>query len=571
MISYHEQGPTPKGRDHSFRKGNAMTPPQIPLAHYLFDRLRHAGIDCTFGIPGDFVLPLYAAQEECGMPTVICTHEPSVGYAADAYARLRGLGVALTTFGAGALNMVNPVAMAYAEHSPVLIVSGAPEVTMRGEDLRVHHMVKDFDSQSKIFGEVTVATASLDDPGTAADEIDRVLGAVMAHKRPGYLEIPRDRTLTPIAPPTHQEASLPPQRFNREALDEATREIRDILSRARSPLLYTGVGVRRNRLMDSASRLAEGWGLPVVSSVLGKAAFPESHPQYRGVFVGTVGSPAVRDLVQDSDCILTLGVINSDVNTGFGTLAISPGRQIDIGERSTRVFHHRYDDVPMAELVEALAAQPPDRPRSLPPALPDDRPQRAALSGESSRSENLTTDDVVDALRGLDPGRYTFLSDIGDAWFVGLELKADDFLAAGYYASMGFAVPGAVGAAMANPDRRPFVIVGDGAFQMTGNEIATLAKLGVPAVIVVLNNRNYKMLEVLDQPRPYYRLEGWDFVALAKALGCEGVKVNRETAFREALAKAEQAKGPYLIEAILDPHDHAPIIREMHQARQKQG
>jgi indolepyruvate decarboxylase len=527
-----------------------------PLAQQLFARLRKAGVDCTFGIPGDFVLPLYAAQHAAGMRTIVCTHEPSVGFAADAYARLKGLGVALTTFGAGGLNMVNPVAMAYAEHSPVLVISGAPEIGGRSAELQVHHMVKDYDSQRKVFAEVTVATACLDNAETALNEVERVLEAVIAHKRPGYIEIPRDMTNAPAAPAARQRS--PAAAAHPETLAEAVREVRDLLGRAAHPVLYAGVGVRRNLLMAQTARLAETWGLPVVSSVLGKASFPESHPHYVGVFVGTVGSEAAREAIEQADLVLTVGVINSDVNTGFGTFTIPHGKQIVIDERDTRVFHHRYEHIPMAAMVTALAEPGPARPRPAPPA------RTAAPPAKAPRPDGpLSTDGVIAALRGVDQARYSFLADIGDAWFIGLELEADVFMAAGYYATMGFAVPGGLGAAVAEPGRRPFIIVGDGAFQMTGNELATLARMGIDATVLLLNNANYKMLEVMDQPREYYHLEPWDYVGVARALGGNGERAATAAELRAALARAESAKGPYLIEALLDPHDHAPIMRHL--------
>ncbi len=167
------------------------------LTEYLFHRLRELGVGHTFGIPGDFVLPVYAVQESLGFPTVVCCHEPGVGFAADAYARLRGLGVALVTYGPGALNTLNPVACAYAEQSPLLIVSGGPEMTFRRGDheVHLHHVVKTYESQLQIFREVTIDAAILDDPASAPETIDRVLRNVVRRKRPGYLEIPRDRVM----------------------------------------------------------------------------------------------------------------------------------------------------------------------------------------------------------------------------------------------------------------------------------------------------------------------------------------------------------------------------------------
>ena len=166
--------------------------PRERLADHILRRIQAAGVEHTFGIPGDFVLPFYSAQARTGLRTVVMTHEPSVGFAADAYARIRGLGVAITTYGAGGLNMVNPVALAYAEESPVLVVSGGPEVALRRGRPLLHHCVKTFETQRDVFAEVTAAAAILDNPATAAAEVDRVFTTLARSSRPAYLEVPRD-------------------------------------------------------------------------------------------------------------------------------------------------------------------------------------------------------------------------------------------------------------------------------------------------------------------------------------------------------------------------------------------
>jgi indolepyruvate decarboxylase len=123
----------------------------MELAEYLFKRLQQEGVEYTFGIPGDFILPLYAAQQRSGMKTVVMTHEPSAGYAADVYARLKGLGVAIATYGAGALNMVNAIGLAYAEESPVVVLTGAPELKGRRPDTLFHHRVKNYETQYRVY------------------------------------------------------------------------------------------------------------------------------------------------------------------------------------------------------------------------------------------------------------------------------------------------------------------------------------------------------------------------------------------------------------------------------------
>ena len=523
---------------------------------YLFQRLREVGVDCTFGIPGDFALPIYAAQAKAGMRTVVCTHEPGAAFAADAYARLRGLGVVVVTYGAGALNIVNVVAMSYAEHTPLLVISAAPETTRRGPDLYLHHMVKSFESQLRIYKEITIEAVALDAEHSGA-EIDRVIDAVRNRRRPGYIEIPRDLVNAPVPRVDARPKSMPAESFNTEALAEAVEEIARHLDSAQRPALYVGVGVRRYGLTDAALRLAERWSLPVVSSVMGKASFPETHRQFMGVYMGALGDQAARKVLEDSDCVLSLGVINSDVNTGLGTGKLDPRYQIEVSEESTSVHHHRYNNVPITRMVRALAERSASRQRAQPQHI------GASPLPQNTPGSRLRTADVIGLLRGLDPAKYSFVADVGDAWFIGLELRVDIFLAPGFYATMGFAVPGALGAGIADPSRRPFVLVGDGAFQMTGPEMATMATQGLRPIVLLLNNSCYGMLEAIDVSRPYYQLRDWDYVAVARAWGCDGERVNTRAALQEALARAEQARGPYLIEAILEKQDVSPTMRRM--------
>ncbi|MFI5456410.1 MAG: alpha-keto acid decarboxylase family protein [Isosphaerales bacterium] len=543
------------------------------LTEYLFHRLRELGVGHTFGIPGDFVLPVYAVQEEVGMPTIVCAHEPGVGFAADGYARFRGLGVALVTYGPGALNTLNPIACAYAEQSPVLVVSGGPEVALRRPELHLHHVIKTFESQLQIYREVTVDAAILDDPETAAATIDRVLRQVVKWKRPGYLEIPRDLVRAPVAAPVGRLALDPSPDLSAAlagALDEATAEIGAMLAAARRPILYVGVGVRRHALTDAVVRLAERLRLPVVTDLLGKAAFPESHPQCAGVYLGALGDPAVRELIDGSDCVLGIGVVLTDLGTGFWTQRIDPLARVMVDPDCVHVRYHRYDGLPMTHVVAALldrlasndrAAPRFDRGATIESPIVTSAPQ--AVVPEDVRSAGTTVirvADVIAALRSLDQARYSFVADVGDSWFISLELRADVYLAAGYYSSMGFGVPAALGAGIAEPGRRPLVIVGDGAFQMTGTELATHVDQGLRPIVLLLNNGGYGMLEAIDRPRQYYERRNWDYPSIARALGAEAERVTSAGDLRAALRRAEAAPGAYLIEALTAKDDLSPVM-----------
>ena len=187
------------------------------------------------------------------------------------------------------------------------------------------------------------------------------------------------------------------------------------------------------------------------------------------------------------------------------------------------------------------------------------RAQARSGSDIGPDATSLRVADILAALKRLDPSRYSFTADVGDSWFIALELRTEVFLAAGYYASMGFAGPGALGAGIVEPARRPFAIVGDGAFQMTGTELATMIEQGL-APIVLLNNSSYGMLEAIDRPRNYYARRSWDYAAMARTLGASAERVTTPAELEGATARAEANPGAFLIEAVTARDDLSPVM-----------
>jgi indolepyruvate decarboxylase len=523
------------------------------VAEYLFHRIRERGVDVTFGIPGDFALPLFAAQEQSGLRSIVLTHEPSVGYAADVYARLKGLGVAMVTYGAGALNMVNAVAMAYAEQSPVLVLSGAPEVQHRRLDVAFHHRVKTFETQFRVYQEITEAAAALNDPRTAAYEIDRVLDTMRRLSRPGYLEIPRDIVNAALDP--HGPEYSPPEP-DRSGLEEALDEIAGRLTRSRSAVIFAGLEVERFGLMEALTQLAERLNLPVTTSLIGKAVIPEDHPNFAGNYMGRVSDPAVRALVEDADCILALGIAFSDMDTGGFSAQILPDRLIQATSAHVRVSHHVYPNLTLIDVMTGLLARSDIPPRAASPEIPPDRPAEPA-------GPELTMDGIFAELNHFLRREHLVIADVGDPLFGASQLRAGLFIGAGYYASMGLAVPGSIGAQLAYPNHRPVVLVGDGAFKMNGVEIATAVDEGLNPIVIVVNNGTFATLRVLDRDRPYMRVRPWDYVGLAHALGAEGEQVRTRKAFAAALQRAGTAPGVYLIDAVTPEDDASLALRRM--------
>lgn len=527
------------------------------LCSYLLDQLWQRGVRHIFGLPGDFVLNLFDAIQADGRFALIClSHEPSVGFAADGAARATGgLGVCCVTYGAGGLNMVNPIACAYAEESSVVVLSGGPGRAERRAGSLVHHEVKSFESQFNVYKEVTEYAAILDDPKTAAQHIVRALDAAEKLKRPVYLEIPRDMVNAEIettADVTHLELKT-----DEGAVDEAVAEIVARLRVAQNPVLIVGVEVHRFRLRESVVRLAELLGVPVASSFLGRGVFPTRHPQFAGTYLGVVSTDALRYTVESSDCVLFLGERISDTSLGVSADRLNENNLILCVARDVFIGHHRYQDTPLAQILLKLtgaAANLPPRP-ALAPLAP------AASVARAAGGARVTIAGVIEAFNefvDVHPD-VPLVTDTGDCLFVAVEIRTNECVAPAYYATMGFAVPAALGLQVATA-RRPLVLVGDGAFQMTGPEISHATNYGCSPLVVVLNNGSWEMLQSFVPGAGYNATVPWPFAKLAELWGAKGFEVRTHAELRAALAQAWADDRPALVEVFLERGDMSPVL-----------
>ncbi len=509
------------------------------LVEALVDALAARGAGRIFGIPGDFALPLFDALVADGrLPLHTLSHEPSVGFAADAAARYTsGLGVAAVTYGAGGFNIVNPTAGAHAEKSPLVVISGAPGEAESASGLLVHHQGPRLDTQRRVFAEVTAATARLDDPRTAAAEIARVLDAAVHDARPVYLEIPRDRVdmrIGRVPPPA-------PVPCDPEAVADCAEEILGRLTRARRPVLMVGVEVRRYRLEARVAELARRLRVPVVTSFMGRGLMAGTEVVPVGTYLGLAGDPRISKLVEDSDGLLLFGVILSDTNFAVSAGRLDLRRVVHAFDRRVRVAHHVYPDVPLPALVEALLerarpladARVPPVPVSWPRDLPaDDEPVGPV---DVARAVN-------DAFARHGPMPMT--ADVGDCLFTAMDIAHTELAAPGYYAGMGFGVPAGIGAQLAT-GRRTLVLVGDGAFQMTGMELVHCPRLGIDPVVLLFDNGGWEMLRVFDPAAPFHDLARCDWAAFARMAGGDGHTVRTRRELRDALEAALATRGRF--------------------------
>lgn len=505
------------------------------MGQFLFEYLHRRGVRHSFGVPGDFALPTFAWLEQSAIQSITMTHEPGAGFAADAYSRLNGIGLVCVTYCVGGLNVLNAIAGAYAEKSPVVVISGAGRKD-REKDPLLHHKVKTFETQRRVYDEVTVASCVLLDEERAAGEIVRCVEACLAHKRPVYIEVPHDMVdrEIPIAIP----AGISPLPSDELTLRAALFETLDMLAAAKRPVILAGVELHRFGLVDRAIRIAEKLNIPIAADLLSKSTVAENHPLYLGVYGGAMSSdPTVREYVEEADCVLMLGTFMTDMNMGIYTARLDRARSVLATTESIGVGFHKYDGVRfddyLAQLEEAACLDAPaagrDR-RAVENALPCVKPKRFKHPRPHADPKPLVKSELTDRLTMTEVLRVLSLhidenscvvSDVGDAIFGAVGIRTGrraEFIAPAYYLSMGFAVPAAIGVETANPALRPFVLVGDGAFQMTGTELSTAVRLGLKPIVLILNNEGYGTMRKI-RDGAFNVISQWDYGKITDLVG----------------------------------------------------
>lgn len=496
-------------------------PARMPMGSFLFEYLYRRGVRHSFGVPGDFALPTFAWLEKSKIQSITMTHEPSAGFAADAYSRLNGLGLVCVTYCVGGLNVLNAIAGAYAEKSPVVVISGAPGRKDREKDPLLHHKVKTFETQRRVYDEVTVASTVLLDEERAAGEIVRCVEACLRHKRPVYIEVPHDMVDREI--PVNLPAKTPTPQSDPDALKAVIHETLALLKITKKPVILAGVELHRFGIADRAVKFAERFNIPIAADLLSKSTVAENHPLYLGVYGGAMSSdPIVREYVETSDCVLMLGTFITDMNLGIYTAKLDRARTILATSESIKVRYHQYADVEFVDYLNTLARGGREfsaiRPKHFRHPNPYSTPRPLA------RDELTRPLDMAQVMRIL--ALYLnedccVVSDVGDAIFGAVGIRTNrraEFIAPAYYLSMGFAVPASIGVEVANPKLRPFVLVGDGAFQMTGTELSTAVRLGLKPIVLVLNNEGYGTMRKI-RDGSFNVISQWDYRKICDLVG----------------------------------------------------
>jgi TPP-dependent 2-oxoacid decarboxylase len=574
-------------------------PPGNTVSSFLVRQLYDLGVRHVFGVPGDYVLGFYQYLNESKKLSIINTcDEQSAGFAADAYARIKGLGVVCITYCVGGLKVVNATAQAFAEKSPLVIISGSPGMAERRKNPLLHHKVRDFDTQLEIFKHITVDSTVITDPSNAIKDINRVLFSAIRYKRPVYIELPRDMILAPLALSDLKKEALTQTRriakknsvfkntsfeSDLDSLRESVTEGRKMIKFSKKPIIVAGVEIHRFGLQNLILRLIDKTGIPVVSTVLSKSVISEDNPLYLGVYEGAMGHELVRKYVESSDCLILLGAPMTDIDFSITPTPIDQTKVIYASSERLSIKHHTFENVYWKDFLNDLINDTNSAAYTgaiLNTALGNKiKLQRktnhelnsrklATRGNHIDRRKKITVKYLFEKLNSFVNSNTVVVADTGDSLFGSLDLtihNQTEFLCPAYYLSMGFAVPAAIGAQLANAKLRPLVIVGDGAFQMTGMEVSTIARFGLSPIVVILNNDGYGTERpIIDGP--FNDLLSWDYSRIPEVINNgKGFVVESEKDLDEALFASERIynRELCLLDVRLDKYDGSAALQRI--------
>lgn len=536
----------------------------ITVAQYLMLRLKEFGVDHFFGVPGDFILPFFMQHEidRHGLTYVGTCNELDAGYAADGYARLKGLGAIVCTYGPGAFSTFNAIAAAYAEDVPLLLITGGPSREAYADQRFAHHLLpKNYRGSLDIFQHVTAGTFLIDQPEAAAEMIDQAFVIAKTLRKPVYLEIPSDVQVAQIASPRPLTCPALPHTENTRVLAER------LLAKVTSgrTVLIPGHEIHRHGLQAQIIALCEKTGIAAASLWYGKSDYLEYLPQCIGGYQGGATLDGLREYIESADNVIFLGALETDFNLGGYTHTLTAQQAVWIRRGEAIVDGATIADINIEQLVELLFERLPAnlmQARDLPPQGFLFSQQNAYTpNGDAALTDRRLYERLIHFLRPDD-----IITVDGGAAYNSVQMQAprgSEWLYSVYWASIGHGFGTTLGAAMAANGRRVVAMTGDGSFQMTALEISNFARFGKSVVIFVVNNQGYTA-ERLIMDGQFNDVAGWRYHKLPEAFGSgRGIEVRTEGELEEAIAVADvwNEPGPLLIEVHLHPMDASDCFK----------
>jgi indolepyruvate decarboxylase len=539
---------------------------------YLAERLSQIGLKHHFAVAGDYNLVLLdqlLLNRDCEQ--VYCCNELNCGFAAEGYARANGAAAAVVTFNVGAFSALNAIGGAYAENLPVILISGAPNSNDHGSGHILHHTIgiPDYGYQMEIAKKLTCAAVSITSADDAPEKIDHVLRTALREKKPGYIEIACNVSGQPCAAPGPISAVLDERPSDGETLAAAVAAVASFIEKHEKPAILIGSRLRAAGAEEAAVKLADALGCVVATMAAAKSFFPEEHPGYVGTYWGSASTPGVNDIFNWTDSILALAPIFNDYSTE-GWTAWPKGPNVAVLDKNvTKLSGFSFDNIHLRELLEALAAHFKDKPKKNATLVQYRRVHTETVAETTgSGDDRLTRADIQKTLQSLVTPETTVIGETGDSWFNVARMKLPNGARVEFemqWGHIGWSVPAAFGYAVGAPERRTILMVGDGSFQLTAQEVAQMTRRKLPVIIFLINNAGYT-IEVEIHDGPYNNIKNWDYAAVVNAFNAEdgkGVGLRATTAgeLADAVKVAlDNREGPTLIECVIPRDDCTPEL-----------
>jgi indolepyruvate decarboxylase len=545
------------------------------ISDYLIVRLHEMGLREIFTVPGDYVAGWFDYIDDktrnigLQIDRIGCRSELEAGYAADAYARLRGVGAAAVTYGVGAFSLINPVAGSYVERLPVVAISGSPGTRPTDRPfacknkILLHHATGNYEADRDAYRAITVSAEIIRDAATAPVLIDHALGLALAHKRPVYLEIWRNLWDAPCARPAGP-LPVPALAADEAAIDAAAKATASRIRAAGKPLFWAGIEVQRFSLQQQFAGLLTQTGLPYVTSLLAKSVLAETTPGFIGTYTGPSSNYTTYQTVEDADLLVVTGDLITDdyegiVGTDFADMIVAYDNNVRIGSAN---YHRVPLDKFLAALAAALEGQSAREPWAVKgPAIidPDYRPFPPALVTYARFFQRM--------MNWLDAD-MTLVPDESSSMYVSCNIpvnRANGFVSQAAWGSIGYASPAGFGLSMADKDFRPVVFAGDGGFQMVAQTISSMVHYGRNPIVFIMENAIYGIEQALtnekayteDEPfNAYNKIPQWDYAGFGRALGAKAARAELLTELDTILAAAKaDREHPWVIQIVLPARD----------------
>jgi indolepyruvate decarboxylase len=530
----------------------------MQLSNFLIERLVNAGVKHVFGVPGDHIQEFYHELWKCEEIEIITnTDEAHSAFAADAYARINGIGCVVATYNVGTSKIINAVQCAYAERSPLVVIAGCPGA-------KDYWMIG---SQKAMFDKITCASVVLDNPVTSGYLIDSAFEAMRHYKRPIYIELPRDMVKKSLSYDVYKQGTPIGPGSNASELGESIEEVEAWIKNAKRPVIVAGVEVARCGLSDQLVKFAERNSIHVAATMLSKSVMNERHPLFAGVYCGPISKDNVRETVEQADCLILLGVLANDAIMCHLPMNAQNGLTVNACIEDLQVRNHRYPHVQFVDFCKTLFKKDFGRAAT--------QPIRATVKlapFQPEKNRAITTARLFEKINTVLDENIAIVCDIGDCMYGASDLVVHNshrFLCPSFYMSMGIAVPGAIAAQLASPTTRPIVVVGDGAAQMSLAELSTAARRGLTPIVLVINNGGY-LTERMTLDGDYNNIQPWKYHKVTDLIGSGlGFEVKDEVSMDQAIDTALESNELCVINVHVDPKGMSPGLKKMMELSKK--